>query len=97
MQRSETTYLRLKKHDNVATNENEFDIDNYLNGNWDKINSFAQSLVNILFASSNYFSESTSYAVGDYTIYNNKLYKCTTEHTGAWNAAHFEQSTIFVS
>lgn len=34
---SETTNLHLKKHDNVTTNENPFDIENYLNDNWDKI------------------------------------------------------------
>lgn len=37
MTRSETTNLHLKKHDNVSTNENQFDIENYLNGNWDKV------------------------------------------------------------
>lgn len=34
---SETGNLKLKKHDNVETNTEKFDIDNYLNGNWDKI------------------------------------------------------------
>lgn len=34
---SETDFLKLKKHDNVATNTEKFDIENYLNGNWDKI------------------------------------------------------------
>lgn len=34
---SETKNLKLKKHDNPETNTNEFDIENYLNGNWDKI------------------------------------------------------------
>ena len=34
---SETTNLKLKKHDNVETNTDKFDIENYLNGNWDKI------------------------------------------------------------
>lgn len=34
---SETTNLKLKKHDNPETNEEQFDIENYLNGNWDKI------------------------------------------------------------
>ena len=34
---SETTNLKLKKHDNPETNTEKFDIDNYLNGNWDKI------------------------------------------------------------
>lgn len=34
---SETTNLKLKKHDSPSTNEEKFDIENYLNGNWDKI------------------------------------------------------------
>ena len=34
---SETTNLKLKKHDSPSTNEEQFDIENYLNGNWDKI------------------------------------------------------------
>lgn len=34
---SETTNLKLKKHDNPETNTEKFDIENYLNGNWDKI------------------------------------------------------------
>lgn len=34
---SETTNLKLKKHDNPTTNTNTFDIENYLNENWDKI------------------------------------------------------------
>ena len=38
---SETTNLKLKKHDNVTTNTSQFDIQNYMNGNWDKIDQFA--------------------------------------------------------
>lgn len=34
---SETTNLKLKKHDNPETNTEKFDIENYLNGSWDKI------------------------------------------------------------
>lgn len=34
---SETGNLKLKKHDNPETNTEKFDIENYLNGNWDKI------------------------------------------------------------
>lgn len=34
---SETDFLKLKKHDNPETNTEKFDIENYLNGNWDKI------------------------------------------------------------
>ena len=38
---SETTNLKLFKHDNPATNENQFDIQEALNDNWDKIDNFA--------------------------------------------------------
>ncbi len=38
---SETTNLKLKKHDNVTTNTNQFDIENYMNDNWDKVGEFA--------------------------------------------------------
>ena len=41
---SETYFLKLKKHDNVETNTEKFDIDNYLNGNWDKINENAKKV-----------------------------------------------------
>lgn len=34
---SQTTNLQLNKHDDPSTNENQFDIENYLNANWDKI------------------------------------------------------------
>lgn len=34
---SETNILKLKKHDNPSTNTNQFDIENYLNQNWNKI------------------------------------------------------------
>lgn len=41
---SETDFLKLKKHDNVETNTEKFDIENYLNGNWDKINENAKEV-----------------------------------------------------
>jgi hypothetical protein len=41
---SETTNLHLLKHDNISTNNNEFDIDNYLNGNWNKLDTFLGNL-----------------------------------------------------
>lgn len=43
---SETTNLKLKKHDNPETNEDLFDIENYLNGNWDKIDDYAKGVNN---------------------------------------------------
>lgn len=43
---SETTNLQLKKHDNPTTNTNEFDIENYLNNNWDKLDTAYGNLDN---------------------------------------------------
>jgi hypothetical protein len=40
------------------------------------------------------FDSETSYDIGDYCIYEGILYKCTTAHTGAWNAADFSATTI---
>ena len=39
------------------------------------------------------FSTTKSYAVGDIAGYDGKVYKCTTAHTGAWNASHFTLAT----
>lgn len=41
---SETTNLKLFKHDNVSTNTNPFDIETALNDNWDKIDDFAGNI-----------------------------------------------------
>ena len=41
---SETNNLKLKKHDNPETNEEQFDIENYLNVNWDKLEEFATNV-----------------------------------------------------
>jgi len=40
------------------------------------------------------FSTSGSYAVGAYVIYDGVLYRCTTAHTGDWDASHFTAVTV---
>lgn len=41
------------------------------------------------------FSTTIAYAVGDYCIYDGKLYRFTTEHpAGAWNAAHATEAQL---
>lgn len=41
------------------------------------------------------FSVTKPYEVGNYAIYNNKMYKFTTAHpAGAWNAAHVTATTV---
>lgn len=45
------------------------------------------------------FSTSATYALGDYVIYNGKLYECTTAVTtaGAWVAANWTESKVMTS
>ena len=45
---SETTNLKLFKHDNPETNENQFNIETALNENWDKIDEEAEKVNNKL-------------------------------------------------
>lgn len=40
------------------------------------------------------FDESKSYSENDFVMYNSALYKCTAEHSGAWNDADFEKTTV---
>ena len=40
------------------------------------------------------FSTSVSYAVGVYVTYNGKMYKCTTAHSGEWNASDFAETNV---
>ena len=40
------------------------------------------------------FDSGTSYAVGDFCIYNGMLYKCTTAHHGNWDGSDFTLTTM---
>lgn len=40
------------------------------------------------------FDSTKSYAVGDYILYENSLYKCLTAHSGAWSANDFTETQI---
>ncbi len=41
------------------------------------------------------FSTSTAYAVGNFVMYQNKLYRCIIAHSaGAWNTSHFSLATL---
>ena len=40
------------------------------------------------------FNEERSYDVGRLCVRDNKLYRCTANHHGAWNADHFTQTTV---
>lgn len=40
------------------------------------------------------YNTSTNYAIGDYCIKDNKLYKCTGATTGTWNSSKWSATTI---
>lgn len=40
------------------------------------------------------FDPTESYAVGEYVVYEGTLYKCTTAHTGAWDASDFDATQV---
>ena len=40
------------------------------------------------------FRDSATYAVGRLVIHDDKLYRCTTAHTGSWDANDFVQTTV---
>lgn len=40
------------------------------------------------------FSAETAYTAGDLVIYNGIIYRCTNDHTGAWDADDFSATTI---
>ena len=54
------------------------------------------AIIDDIFASINYmkFDATSTYAVGDYVIYNDQLYRCTTAHTGAWSLLDFVATTL---
>lgn len=40
------------------------------------------------------FDAEETYAVGAFVMYNDTLYKCTTSHTGAWDASDFDDTDV---
>ena len=40
------------------------------------------------------FDPTESYAVGEYVVYEGTLYKCTTAHTGDWDASNFDDTQV---
>ena len=92
---TQTQYYNLDKpsYDEVADieiiNANMDKIDTQMRNNADGVN-FAEAI------SSDAYDNSKSYAVGDYCIYNNKLYRCITaiESAEAFNIAKWKQTTV---
>ena len=92
---TKTQYYNLNKpsYDEVADieiiNANFDKIDQQMRNNEDGVN-FAKGI------SSDAYDNSRSYAVGDYCIYDNKLYRCITaiESAEAFNIAKWEHTTV---
>lgn len=49
---------------------------------------------NLLTSLAPYFSTATAYYSGDLVTYQNRLWKCTATHSGAWNDAHFQSISL---
>lgn len=49
---------------------------------------------NLLYSIAGNYSTSQSYSVGDYTMYEFKLYRCIADTTGDWDSTAWEQTTI---
>ena len=62
-----------------------------LSDNWDNADGIIHSLSADIAPD---FDATESYAVGDYCIYQSTLYRCITAHIGAWDASHFEVTTV---
>ena len=58
------------------------------------LNALNSKKLDISDACSDAFSATKLYQKGDYTIYNNDLYECITQHYGSWNASHFKKTTV---
>ena len=92
---TQTQYYNLDKpsYDEVADieiiNANMDKIDQQMRNNADGVN-FAKAI------SSDAYDNSKSYGVGDYCIYDNKLYRCITaiESAEAFNITKWEQTTV---
>lgn len=92
---TQTQYYNLDKpsYDEVADieiiNANMDKIDTQMRNNADGVN-FAKGI------SSDAYDNSKSYAVGDYCIYDNKLYRCITaiESAEAFNVGKWKQTTV---
>lgn len=62
-----------------------------INGNMDVIDT---ALAKARSRNTDVYSELTSYAVGDFCIYNDMLYKCTGATSGAWDSTKWTQTSI---
>lgn len=99
---SETTNLHLKKHDNVTTNENPFDIENYLNGNWDKIDTGYGTILTDYVKNTDYATDnkggviksSNSFAVQISNGFINSLPKTYTDYSSLSNYSFISKGTL---
>lgn len=84
---SNTPNLNLYKKDPVADASDTFNLTTMLNNNWDKIDAASAA---------DAYDPSGTYAVGEYCIHDNTLYKCTTAITTpeAWTVGHWEATTV---
>lgn len=59
-----------------------------------KLTNYQNTVQNIYAQIGDTYDENTNYAVGDYVLYSNTLYRCKTAYSGAWTAANWEEIQI---
>ena len=74
----------------VAHPAGEWNEDHFVRATVDDVIALNGGLKNI----ADDFDNTKSYSAGQLVVYDNKLYRCTSAHTGDWSAGHFTTSTV---
>ena len=86
-----TPYINSEIENSYGTSQNLGYSQEYINNELISIN----GIWTTLFGDNCFFNSGTTYASGDYVIYNNKLYQFTTSHSGGWIGTDVTEKTIF--
>lgn len=87
--------------DKITMNENADipDVNKVKSGDMNNIKSSVNGLYTALGLDQDTFSSSSTYAVGDLVVYDNKIYECTTAITtaGAWDSTKWTLVPVIVN
>ena len=87
--------------DKITMNENAEipDVNKVKSGDMNNIKSSVNGLYTALGLDQDTFSSSSTYAVGDLVVYDNKIYECITAITtaGAWDNSKWELVPVIVN
>lgn len=81
------------RHGNILPQANDYDATQIKYGTNSNVNAELNNKTNLSVIAEE-FDSTSSYAVGNYVMYNGVLYKCTTAHTGTWADADFTETKV---